>query len=100
MSVADGLKQKRAELESRLSEIAKEQIELQKLVTALDLVIGSFDPDYQVGPAVRAALRTPPRNSKRLSDEAKDAIDGVNAADRSGGFTGSRGTDHNDRLRI
>ncbi len=34
MSVADELKQKRAELESRLSEIAKEQIELQKLVIA------------------------------------------------------------------
>lgn len=60
------------------SEIAREQIELQKLVTALDLVIGSFDPDYQVAPAVRAAGKTPPRNSKRLSDEAKTAIDGVN----------------------
>lgn len=78
MSVADELKQKRAELESRLSEIAKEQIELQKLVTPLDLVIGGCDPGYQVTPAARAARRTPPRNSKRLFDEAKAAIDGVN----------------------
>jgi hypothetical protein len=78
MSVADELKHKRAELESRLLEIAKEQMELQKLVTALDLVIGTFDPDYQVasiaGPARIARARKP----RGLSAEAKAAIGRVN----------------------
>jgi hypothetical protein len=78
MSVADELKQKRLELESRLLEIAKEQIELQKLVTALDLVIGSFDPDYQVAPTAGPARIARPRESRGLSAEAKAAIGGVN----------------------
>jgi hypothetical protein len=78
MSVSDELKQKRLELESRLLEIAKEQIELQKLVTALDLVIGTFDPDYQVAPTAGPARIARPRGSGGLSAEAKAAIGGVN----------------------
>lgn len=78
MGVADELKHKRAELKSRLLEIAKEEIELQKLVTALDLVIGTFDPDYQVTPTAGPARIARPRKSGGLSAEAKAAIDGMN----------------------
>lgn len=78
MSVADELKNKRAELESRLVEIAKEQIELQKLVTALDLVIGTFYPDYEVAPTAGPTRLARLRKSGGLSAEAKAAIGGVN----------------------
>lgn len=78
MSVADELKQKRAEVESRLLAIAKEQMELQKLVTALDLVIGTFDPDYQVASTAGPARIARARKPGGLSAEAEAAIGRVN----------------------
>jgi hypothetical protein len=78
MSVADELKQRRLELEPMLLEIAKGQIELQKLVTALDLVIGTFDPDYQVAPIAGPMRIARPRKSGVLSAEANAVIGGVN----------------------
>ena len=47
MSVAYELKQKRATLAERLQQLERERTDIQELMGALDLVILSYQPDYQ-----------------------------------------------------
>ena len=47
MSVAYELKQKRAALIDRLQQLERERVDIQELMSALDRVIVSYEPDYQ-----------------------------------------------------
>lgn len=80
MSVAYELKQKRAGLEERLQEIIKEQADIQRLMSAMDLVIASYEPDYQPTSSTESQRRRgrPPKEKNSVSKEVAELFKGVN----------------------
>lgn len=69
MSVANELKQKRAALTERLQEIAREQVEVQELMVALDRVIPIYQSDYKASPMAGSSRLGRPRMAPSLSPE-------------------------------
>jgi predicted transcriptional regulator with HTH domain len=78
MSVVYELKQKRTALTDRLQQLERDRADIQELMRALDRVILSYEPDYQVPTLARPELSDRSRKVKQSSSEVKAAMGGVN----------------------
>ncbi|NKM94591.1 hypothetical protein [Rhizobium leguminosarum] len=72
------MKQKRAALTERLRQLERERVDIQELMGALDLVILSYEPDYQPSPTPGSASRERPRKARPSLSQVKAAMNGVN----------------------
>lgn len=79
MGIADELKTKRAEFSERLLALSREQVEVQLQMTALDQVIGIYDPEYVPATAQSPRLASRPCKAGTIApSEIKEMMANVN----------------------